>query len=605
MFNKYKLDSVCKLMSRVGVIVCINFMLIGISKPGQASRIPTDKQLPELELSQATSQKPDAGENPLKKEMTTPELIFAALERGEIDESTAYLYLAYAFENYKKLPEEYHSEVPWDGTIWLAKLQEAVKTMDPSPALHEIETILAGGYCGASTIPLPNESNSTHFYIQYNASTIGGGLNINDYRDSLETAWTTEIDSFGWAAPPVLPSNPPPGNRYHVRLENLSGGLAGFCSNNGVHAGLVGDNPNTYWAETDAYASCIVLDESYDYLGTSALDFLQISSAHELLHAIVFGYGVIDLYFTDPAIEEGSTKWMEDEVFDNVNINYGDLWPDFTQCMGQYSGGLYSYWLTFRGLTERFGTGVSGGSEDVMQEFWENMSQGDTMLDSLDDALWNLHGIHLYRAFHDYAIAVKFNKACSSGLSYPYCLEEGPDYVAQKGVPPLHGQISTINSLYYGGIRDHYSINWIGLPLINREYSVFKIPMGGTMQHDIICDTGSTLSKIVDNYHINPTGCSSLVAVITNSYVTSNNPSVCSLASYELRVTNIIYVDGDDIGSYEIGTIEEPFVQVEDGVDYVPSEGILRIAAGSYPETLSITRPMTLTATGGTVTIGQ
>ena len=44
--------------------------------------------------------------------------------------------------------------------------------------------------------------------------------------------------------------------------------------------------------------------------------------------------------------------------------------------MGAYSGSPYAYWITFRGLTERFGSGVPGGAEQVIQDFWEATSQG-------------------------------------------------------------------------------------------------------------------------------------------------------------------------------------------------------------------------------------
>ena len=64
--------------------------------------------------------------------------------------------------------------------------------------------------------------------MEYGA--IGAGLTINDYVASLETAWVTEIDQFGWAAPPVRTGNPPPGSTYHVRIDTLGGGLYGFTT---------------------------------------------------------------------------------------------------------------------------------------------------------------------------------------------------------------------------------------------------------------------------------------------------------------------------------------------------------------------------------------
>ena len=79
--------------------------------------------------------------------------------------------------------------------------------------------------------------NNIHIVtIQYGA--ISGGLVITDYVDSLQIAWTKEITTFGWAAPPVLTSNPPPGNRYHVRIDNLGSSLYGYVSSSGAHAAV-------------------------------------------------------------------------------------------------------------------------------------------------------------------------------------------------------------------------------------------------------------------------------------------------------------------------------------------------------------------------------
>ena len=75
--------------------------------------------------------------------LTTPQLIETALTSGEIDHETAYLYLAYALGDYQNLPTRYRSNVPWDGTLPLFKLQEAVKTMKVSPKRTKIIEILS------------------------------------------------------------------------------------------------------------------------------------------------------------------------------------------------------------------------------------------------------------------------------------------------------------------------------------------------------------------------------------------------------------------------------------------------------------------------------
>ncbi|HEX9925755.1 MAG TPA: hypothetical protein VGD99_24075, partial [Anaerolineae bacterium] len=83
-------------------------------------------------------------------ERSTPQLIEAALDRGEIDQDTANLYLAYALGDYENLPVQYHSEVPWHGTLPLFHLQEDVKTMKVGPKRARIIEIMSGS-CSSST----------------------------------------------------------------------------------------------------------------------------------------------------------------------------------------------------------------------------------------------------------------------------------------------------------------------------------------------------------------------------------------------------------------------------------------------------------------------
>ena len=77
----------------------------------------------------------------------------------------------------------------------------------------------------------------------------------------------------------------------------------------------------------------------------------------------------------DDVFVEGGATWMEDEVHDAADDNHYYLWPLFRQSLGDYDGSPYPYWITFRGFTERYGTGSAGGSEQVMQDFWELTSQ--------------------------------------------------------------------------------------------------------------------------------------------------------------------------------------------------------------------------------------
>jgi hypothetical protein len=472
-------------------------------------------------------------------EMATPELIRQALEARQIDTDTANLYLAYAIGDYDKLPEEYRSDVPWEGTLPLLDLSEALRLGTVGRYQNEISTIVAArGSCSSATSSLPFESNSTHFHLEY--GTIGGGLTISSYMTSLETAWTRQITQFGWAAPPVRASNPPPGNRYHVRIQNLGGGLYGFVSSAGAHAGFVGNNPNTPWNEGDAYATCMVLHSDYSAFPGGPQQALDATTAHEFNHSIQFGYGALSGPNEPDAIFiEGGATWMEDEVFDSANDNYNYLWPNFGMAMGNYTGSPYPYWITFRGITERYGTGTASAGEQVMQDFWEAISKGTAAngIAALNTALI-ARGTNLNLAFHAYAIAVKFNKTCGGGFVHPYCFEEAAGYVGNAGATTVHGSILSVGNGYSGSIADSHAINWIRLPTGSSNYRVIlqNTSGGGALRGSIVCETGSALnitplpsvlgsgaSASINSF--NPSGCTSVVAVITNqSTATASTP---------------------------------------------------------------------------------
>lgn len=496
-----------------------------------------------------------AGATEPESELPTPALIERALRRGSIDQTRRNLFLAYAFGRPEKLPEAYRSDVPWEGTAPLLELQRAQRAMPPGPARSEIGEILSGetgpGWCGPhSGGSLPSSTTTPHFYIEH--GSIGGGLSIGNYTAALETSWTTEVDSFGWAAPPVWSPNSPPGNTYHVRVDALPSGLYGYVTTSGAHAGPVGNNPNSSWDDTDSHATCMVLRNDYSDSGfpSSPQASLNATAAHEFNHSIQFGYGALHgSNRPDYVFVEGGATWMEDEVFDTANDNYYFLWPAFAESMGDYDGSLFAYetWITLRGLTERYGTGTADGGEQIMQDFWEETSKntGDS-LTALQTALAN-RGANLADAYHSYAIAVKSNRTCAGGYVYPYCLEEGPGYVAARGATGVHGAIASVGGSFNGSIEDNYALNWVQLPTGSAPYPVKLINTsgGGQLRGSVVCDTGSSLTVtplpavvaaglVATLTAFDPSGCASVVAVITNQSQTHANPPSSAARSYLL-----------------------------------------------------------------------
>ena len=63
-------------------------------------------------------------------------------------------------------------------------------------------------------------------------------------------------------------------------------------------------------------------------------------------------------------------------------------------------------------MTERYGTGVAGGGEDVMRSFWEQTSREEPEnLARHETARCRASPPPLPAAFHDAAITVRFSRA--------------------------------------------------------------------------------------------------------------------------------------------------------------------------------------------------
>jgi hypothetical protein len=499
----------------------------------------------------------------------TPVLIERAVDSGRISRATGYLYLGYALVRPARLPEAFRSDAPYHGTVWLLKARRGLGEMPPGPQRKELRSLLlpseahpGPGGVGTDTCdvlsvaPMPNTIESEHFYIEYDASSLGGGLTIQDYIDSLEGAWVIQVDAFDWADPPVYPPNPAPNDKYHVRIDRLGPALYGYVSNSGTHAGPVGNNPHTPWNDQDADASCMGLNQDYDPFPGTPQQALDATTAHEFNHSVQFGYGGLSgPNMPDDVFIEGGATWMEDEVYDDANDNYNYLWPQFDQDMGSYEespfDGPYEYWITFRGLTELFGAGVPGGAEDVMQRFWELTSRNVAgNLTAMRRAL-AAENRSLKNLFHAYAIAVKFNRPCTAKIPYPFCFQEGPGYVQAAGPTQVHEVVTKVGRKTQGELPDNYSINWIRTPDHAGRYRirVVNTSNGGRLRASVVCLKAAALevTRIAKGLkggavskwrEIRSGKCQRVVVVITNHAQTEANPAESQERSYSVRTSN-------------------------------------------------------------------
>ena len=495
---------------------------------------------------------------------STPQLIEAAFTNGEISADERALYLAYALYEPASLPAQFHSNVGWYGTQYVLELQNFMQSISAA-ATDAVQQELSRLNTLAATV-CDNEDGATSFNstnFHFNHSAIAGGLVIADYVTSMEATFAIEVTQFGWAKPPLCTGGETcsgvdnPFDRYPIQIVNLGSGLYGYVTTGGEYSGFIGDNPNTPATETAALASCMVLNNDFSQFSEGTAAALDATTSHEFVHAIQYGYGDAgpnedDMWY------ESSAAYMEDEIFDDANSNYLYLWPVATNALGEWPNNgapfgisQYSNLLFFRHVAEHNGgTNVAGGGEDVMQHFWENVAAGQDALVAYNNALV-VEGTNLADAFHKYAIAAKFSKACTGGYVGDYCFEEGADYLASVGsLPPVQGTIAANPGSYNGSVHNHYATNWVSLPTSGSPYQVTlsNTAAGGQLRGSLVCDTGSALtitpfSTVVGAGNatsiasFSATGCASVVAVITNQEQTAGNPNSTTAHNYTLTIS--------------------------------------------------------------------
>ena len=518
---------------------------------------------------------------------TSPQLIDAAAERGELSKATAALYLAYAVTDRGRLPERFRSDEPFEATMPLLRARRAARRLPASTTRARLREALSVQRApGDQTTPPPSRCSvlapepdtvrleTEFFLIDYTPGEVDT-LTIEEYAEILDATYRKEAGDaeFAWAKPPNQPDPEgllvAPIEKYHVKVTPALGPLIfGFASSDGTYAGPVDDNGDTPWPEEDAQASCMGLNNDFGNFATSsdpdvrreqARAALQATVAHEFFHSIQFGYGGLtgeddpDLNFS-----EGMATWMEDEVFNEANDNLRYLYPAFEDSMGEHEGDEYAYWLVWRGLVERFPTGVAGGQEDVYQRFVEAGSRGEAShLDAVRAGL-AAKGLALEDAYHDFAVAARFMRDCDEGVvSLPFCFREADLYTGdERGRPASVASIDQV-----GGdvgtedaqtIEDHFALNWIDLPRGADPYDVTlemqSTRPAGRLRLSVACDlgagglrrttpvvaTGATTATV----RFDPSGCQAPdrpVAVITNETQVESDPQEDSERAYVLR----------------------------------------------------------------------
>ena len=279
--------------------------------------------------------------------------------------------------------------------------------------------------------------DTEHFRIHYALESINHPPMADENNDghpdyveevarAVEYVWESEIDYFGWPAPP--PDVDLGGDdRYDVYLQDLeSDDLLGYASEDDEAENV--DNPNSPMIERFAKSSYFVIENDY-----FPIESMYSTVAHEFMHSIQFG---IDARETQGWLWEATATWMEEEVFDSVNdavywVTSVFKSPDSCQLT---EGGIdrvedyghwYGEWIFLRYLSENYG-------HAAVRSAWELAADTDGY--KIWDAVLARSGTSLEQFFQEYSIALLL-RDFDEGDTYPAVRLEGTAYENQPFTP--------------------------------------------------------------------------------------------------------------------------------------------------------------------------
>jgi hypothetical protein len=379
--------------------------------------------------------------------------IMKAYSDGHIGADEKATLLAFTLFDPARLPNEYTSSVPDRcGTAVVAELMQLWPQLtEETRQMLSAYGLNNKGILSRPTVDLKSEFKTEHFTIRYSKeagdanSVPAADVNANsvpDYIDTLasiaEHVWDAEINVRNFPQPLSADVD----GRFPIYVFKIGENYGVTYSDS-----LLGDNPRTYPRfETNAYSSYITVRNEYAAIGPASLsevDKLAITVAHEFFHAIVNGMDNLAPRW----INESTSSWMEDEVYDNANqiVDYLPSWfqrPEVPLDASNWGADTvfkannhwYGSWIFIRYLSEHV------GGTPIVRDIWDSIASGpnypnERSIASLKSNL-SRRGTTLPNIFADFA-AANYLKTAS-----PYNYREGATY------PNVLDRTVTKDSLY-------------------------------------------------------------------------------------------------------------------------------------------------------------
>jgi hypothetical protein len=178
------------------------------------------------------------------------------------------------------------------------------------------------------------------------------GDGVPDFVDQVlqvaEHVHTVENEKLGWREPKSDGKLGGGKGKTDIYLSQIGGELFGYAAPDANQEGKGNRLPR----RLHGY---LVLDNDYsafEFPGTTPIDDLQVTMAHEYNHILQFGYDAFqDLWFA-----ESSATWMEDQVYNEINdyLRYVRRWvrrfdtPLTTSSIKEYGSAVWNQWLARR-----------------------------------------------------------------------------------------------------------------------------------------------------------------------------------------------------------------------------------------------------------------
>lgn len=256
---------------------------------------------------------------------------------------------------------------------------------------------------------------------------------INMIAEAFNRAAENHITQTGFTHPPTDSWYADNGesDAYDIYVFELGPSLFGYTQMEYEADNGSGNNEFSAAEEINAATSYIAMRNNYQNFPLNEQESVQVTAAHELFHAIQFGYDGWEAIW----MLEASAVWIEDEVFDDINDNYQYLkdWLDEPHiALNQDSAPhWYGSWIFFRYLSEHIG-GPSTVRKIFEQSLTHNSLEEDFSIRTIDEALFSV-GSSFSDALNRMVIANQLLTSDDAAGIYAY--EEGDAY-RQYGISP-------------------------------------------------------------------------------------------------------------------------------------------------------------------------